>query len=188
MDFDLSPPTPSTLNTSSSASTEASPIADLSYRNYDGELNTRLFRWWIVAIAMLRLTRKKVGFWILAALAAFPYIIVGFLIYGVSSQPGGIAKAFNNPILGEVSGPFSMPTQFWNALKGQGLFFMGITLLIGAGSISSDNRSNALLVYLSRPITRLDYLFGKWVGFFSHYLESHLHPRCFSISTAFSNL
>ena len=41
-----------------------------------------------------------------------------------------------------------------------------IALLMGAGSIAADNRANALLVYLSKPITKGDYLLGKWVGLF----------------------
>jgi ABC-2 type transport system permease protein len=45
-----------------------------------------------------------------------------------------------------------------------GLFL--IALIIGSGSIAADNRANALLVYLSKPITKGDYLLGKWMGLF----------------------
>jgi ABC-2 type transport system permease protein len=41
-----------------------------------------------------------------------------------------------------------------------------IALLIGTGSIAADNRANALMVYLSKPITKGDYLLGKWIGIF----------------------
>jgi ABC-2 type transport system permease protein len=39
-------------------------------------------------------------------------------------------------------------------------------ITIGAGVIAADNRANALLVYLSKPLTRIDYLIGKWMGVF----------------------
>jgi ABC-2 type transport system permease protein len=38
--------------------------------------------------------------------------------------------------------------------------------MVGSSSISLDNRSNALLVYLAKPITKGDYLIGKWMGVF----------------------
>jgi len=41
-----------------------------------------------------------------------------------------------------------------------------IALVVGAGAIAADNRSNALMVYLSKPITKGDYLLGKWMGIF----------------------
>ena len=41
-----------------------------------------------------------------------------------------------------------------------------IALLIGVGSIANDNRANALLVYLSKPCSKTDYLVGKWFGIF----------------------
>ena len=44
------------------------------------------------------------------------------------------------------------------------LFLLFIALLAGAGSIANDNRANALLVYLSKPCRKVDYLFGKWAG------------------------
>ncbi len=46
----------------------ASPIADLTYRTYDGPLHTRAMRWWIVALSGLRATIKQKGFWIVGAL------------------------------------------------------------------------------------------------------------------------
>ncbi len=41
-----------------------------------------------------------------------------------------------------------------------------LAMIIGIGTIANDNRANALLIYLSKPCTKLDYLIGKWVGIF----------------------
>jgi ABC-2 type transport system permease protein len=53
-------------------------------------------------------------------------------------------------------------------LSGTALLVFIAALTIGAGSIASDNKANALLVYLSKPITRLDT--GRQVG---RYLPAH---------------
>ena len=37
---------------------------------------------------------------------------------------------------------------------------------MGAGTIANDNRAKALLVYLSKPCSKLDYVIGKWLGIF----------------------
>jgi ABC-2 type transport system permease protein len=76
--------------------------------------------------------------------------------------------------IGVSLGPFSPPypagqkfaAEFWIALERQQLGLFLISLLVGAGSMAADNRSNALLVYLSKPVTKGDYLIGKWMGIF----------------------
>jgi len=43
-----------------------------------------------------------------------------------------------------------------------------ITVYVGAGLIANDRRANALQIYLSKPLSRLEYVFGKLaiLGFF----------------------
>lgn len=160
MEFDI-PPVPPL-----SARPEA-PIADLSYRNYDGPLHNRAVRWWTIAAAMIRLNVKPLSFKIVAALAVIPYIFIIVLLYlqGAILTRGGT--------LGPLQGRFFDSTvgqkyafQFYNALGYQLLYLLILTLIAGAGSIASDNRNNALLIYLSKPITKSDYLLGKWMGLF----------------------
>ncbi len=141
--------------------TGASPIADLSYRSYDGPLQTHTLRWWIVAVAAMRLVRRKPGFWALVALAAFPYLIQGFVLYIQSQTRAAGFGGLNAPSAGQ-----KYATVFFTALSAQRLLLFGIALMVGAGAIAADNRANALLVYLSKPITKLDYLLGKWMGVF----------------------
>ena len=56
--------------------------------------------------------------------------------------------------------------QFLNAFSVSQLFMLILALLLGAGTIANDNRANALLVYLSKPCSKLDYVIGKWLGIF----------------------
>ena len=148
------------------------PISDLSYRNYDGPLRTRAARWWIVALSTIRanVNRSRFGYWIPAAIIVIYYLIRTIVFYvtlnvranmDAMGMPiaAGPANPYTTELYGAMGGvPFSVP--FYN------LPLFVAALLIGSSSIASDIRANALLVYLSKPLTRIDYLVGKWMGIF----------------------
>jgi ABC-type transport system involved in multi-copper enzyme maturation permease subunit len=50
---------------------------------------------------------------------------------------------------------------FRDYLSQQGVFVFFITLYVGSGLIANDRRANALQIYLSKPLTRVDYVVGK---------------------------
>ncbi|HEU4752754.1 MAG TPA: ABC transporter permease subunit, partial [Armatimonadota bacterium] len=140
------------------ATVPGGPIADVSYRNYDGPLRSHPFRWWIIARMMARLALKRKGFWVLACLALLPYLFHAFQLYIRSQVPSRLAE-----FLGEQ--PFNL--LFYDAYQRSEFWIFLLALLIGAGSIAGDNRTNALQIYLSKPVTKGDYLLGKWMGIFS---------------------
>ena len=43
----------------------------------------------------------------------------------------------------------------------QGIFVFFVTIYVGAGLIANDRRANALQIYLSKPLTRVEYIAGK---------------------------
>lgn len=147
--------------TAAPTETPGSPIADLSYRNYDGPLHNRAARWWIVALANIRQVRKKPGFWILFGLAFLPCLMTGVGFFFRPPMPVGMM----DPAQAEAM-KIRFGESFFAAADGQAFLVFLIALLVGAGSIASDNRANALIVYLSKPITKGDYLLGKWAGIF----------------------
>jgi ABC-2 type transport system permease protein len=146
----------------------ASPIADLTYRNYDGPLQSRAVRWWTVTVATIRANVNKTRFWywLPAGLIVLVYLIRGAVFYfnrGIQQQvatwtgtapPADAVNPFANELYGAMSFSFVNMLVFIAAL------------VVGSASIAADNRANALLVYLSKPLTRFDYLFGKWMGVF----------------------
>lgn len=133
------------------------PIADVSYRNYDGPLKAHPLRWWIIASGMLRTTLRKWWFWVPAALVLPAYFISGFLLYLRSQLPPEAADLLvHRPMSG----------LFYDAYHYSLFWIFILALLVGSGSIAGDNRANALQIYLSKPLTRLDYLAGKWAGVF----------------------
>lgn len=148
--------------TISEATPPSHPIADVSYRHYDGVLHTRVARWWIVAVASLRLVVKKRGFWVVAAISVLPsYVLFGFLLYFQSRFPMGRG----NPLLDNTSGQ-KFASVFFQAYQSQLFWLFILSFWIGPGSIAADNQTNALVVYLSKPLTKGDYLLGKWMGIF----------------------
>ena len=50
---------------------------------------------------------------------------------------------------------------FRQFLEQQEIFVFFITVYAGAGLIANDRRANALQIYLSKPLTRAEYMFGK---------------------------
>jgi ABC-2 type transport system permease protein len=141
-------------------SSPASPIADLTYRNYDGPLEPPSYRWWPIAKMSMRLAVKKRSFWVLGAMSGWWFIILSAVFYFtdiLATTPAASERFFKTVVWKD---------QFLNGFGYAQLFLLLIALLIGVGAIANDNRANALLVYLSKPCTKTDYLIGKWVGIF----------------------
>lgn len=136
----------------------SSPIADLSYRNYDGPIEAPSFRWWVIAKMGMRLGIKKRAFWFFASLSSYFYLILATAFYFIDliSQSGAP----------KLLAGITWKDQFLNCLNIAQLPLFILAMLIGTSSIASDNRANALLVYLSKPVSKLDYLIGKWVSIF----------------------
>src|SRR5258708_7871403 len=51
---------------------------------------------------------------------------------------------------------------FRQFLDQQSAFVFFVTVFAGAGLIANDRRANALQIYLSKPMTRAEYVFGKF--------------------------
>jgi len=160
---------PADPSPSVAANEPSAPIADLTYRNYDGPLHSRAVRWWTIAFAMFKLHTKPLTFKIVAALAVIPYLFIIVILWfqdqffsaNNGKQITSVLSAYMDNTVGQ-----KYAIQFYNALGYQLLYLVILTLIAGAGSIASDNRSNALLIYLSKSITKTDYLLGKWFGLF----------------------
>jgi ABC-2 type transport system permease protein len=141
-------------------------IADLSYRNYDGPMDPLTLRWWAIAKMTMRLSVKNRWFWICGIGAAWWYFIMGAVFYFTET----IAERATSGMMGNQRPSLLQnliwKDQFLDALNMAHLLVFIVLLIVGAGAIAADNRANALLVYLSKPCTKVDYLLGKWLGVF----------------------
>ena len=167
-----------------------SAISDLTYRNYDGPLQPPLNRWWVVALATIRINIKKPAFWVNFGFIMLIYLIYALILYftknvtdnmsGAMGGGGGANAKEMADRLAPLKGPGNIYAQsLWLALSQSHFFLFLMALTVGSGSIASDNQANALLVYLSKPLTKLDYLVGKWMGIFLLLAGAYVLPPIF---------
>ncbi len=152
------------------------PLADLSYRHYgDGVVNDRA--WWAIARNGFRGTVKKKGFWVLTAMSSWWYAVVLVMVYVFEQiAANSIRQQAQDRAVDFIS------SITWNRVILDGvsfgqIFYLFLALMAGAGAIANDNRTNALLVYLSKPCTKMDYLIGKWLGVFLPLVLAMLLPQ-----------
>jgi len=127
-----------------------SPIHDQGYRRYGGQREPEGRRWWVIARAGLtaRIRERRV---IAVLLAAWlPFLVRAVQIYASANFQ---QVAFLAPT----------PEMFREFLGQQEIFVFIVSIVIGAGLIADDRRANALQIYLSKPLTRVEYIAGKLV-------------------------
>ena len=124
------------------------PIHDQGYRRYLGERAPRGQAWAVIARAGLRSRLGQKAFLGLLLISWFPFFVRAVQIYAASNLP---QAAFLAPT----------PEMFRQFLEQQEIFLFFITVYGGAGLIANDRRANALQIYLSKPLTRVEYVFGK---------------------------
>ena len=124
------------------------PIHDQGYRRYGGLREPHGRTWWVIARAgiMERLRERKFLGLLLVAWGQF--IVRAVLLYIASNY---------------AQASFLAPTAstFREFLGVQMIFVFFITLYVGSGLIANDRRANALQIYLSKPLTRVEYVVGK---------------------------
>jgi ABC-2 type transport system permease protein len=124
------------------------PIHDQGYRRYSGRREPGGRAWSVIAGAGIRAVLAKKGFVALLLVAWLPFVVRTIQIYASSN----FAQAtFLRP----------SPDTFRQFLEQQMLFVFIVTVYVGSGLIANDRRSNALQIYLSKPLTRAEYIFGK---------------------------
>jgi ABC-2 type transport system permease protein len=124
------------------------PIHDQGYRRYGGTRAPHGRTWWVIARAGLveRLRERK--FLALLLFAWLPFLVRAVQMYVAANVP---QAAFLEPT----------PATFREYLDQQGLFVFFVTIYVGSGLIANDRRANALQIYLSKPLTRVEYIAGK---------------------------
>jgi len=124
------------------------PIHDQGYRRYGGAKAAHGQAWAVIAKAGLRTMFAKRAFLGLLLLAWFPFVVRAIQIYASAN-------------FAQVAFLAPKPEMFHDFLEQQGFFVFVITVYVGAGLIANDRRANALQIYLSKPLTRTEYVFGK---------------------------
>ena len=124
------------------------PIHDQGYRRYGGEKARGGTGWMVITRAGIRTFLAKRTFLGLLLFAWLPFFVRAVQIYAAANLP---QAAFLAP----------KAETFRQFLDQQQIFLFFVTVYVGAGLIANDRRANALQIYLSKPLTRAEYVFGK---------------------------
>jgi ABC-2 type transport system permease protein len=124
------------------------PIHDQGYRRYGGVRAAPGRAWSVIARAGIRTMLARRLFIGLLLASWVQFLVRAVLIYLSTTVPQASflapdARAFR---------------QF---LEIQEVFMFFVAVYAGAGLIANDRRANALQIYLSKPLTRVEYVFGK---------------------------
>jgi ABC-2 type transport system permease protein len=125
------------------------PIHDQGYRRYVGERAPHGRGWAVIARSGLRAFIVKRSCIALLLFAWLPFFARALQIYAAANLP---QASFLAPT----------PEMFKDFLGQQDIFVFFIAVYVGAGLIANDRRANALQIYLSKPLTRVEYVFGKF--------------------------
>ncbi len=125
------------------------PIHDQGYRRYGGTRAPRGRAWAVIAKAGMRTFFAKKAFLGLLLISWFPFFVRAVQVYAAANFPQ--AREFLAV----------KPDTFRQFLDQQYIWVFFITVYVGAGLIANDRRANALQLYLSKPLTRSEYVFGK---------------------------
>jgi len=125
------------------------PIHDQGYRRYGGTRSPRGQAWIVIAKAGLRTFLSKKAFLGLLLISWAPFFVRAVQVYAAANFPQARQ-------LLEVKAE-----TFRQFLDQQNIWVFFITVYVGAGLIANDRRANALQLYLSKPLTRAEYVLGK---------------------------
>ncbi|HEY2153035.1 MAG TPA: ABC transporter permease subunit [Vicinamibacterales bacterium] len=125
------------------------PIHDQGYRRYRGDRARTGAGWIVIARAGIRTLVAKKQLLALLLVSWVPFVGRVAQIYFAANVPQA------RELLAVKADTFR---QF---LDQQEFFVFFVTVYVGAGLIANDRRANALQIYLSKPLTRAEYVFGK---------------------------
>jgi ABC-2 type transport system permease protein len=124
------------------------PIHDQGYRRFTGRREGRGNAWLVIASSIVRTMLRKRLFLLLLLAAWLQFFVRTVLLYASTTFP-------------QVA--FLAPTAqtFRDFLDQQSWAIFFVTIYVGSGLIANDRRANALQIYLSKPLTRFEYVAGK---------------------------
>jgi ABC-2 type transport system permease protein len=125
------------------------PIHDQGYRRYQGSRAAVGRAWLVIARAGIRTLFSKRAFVGLLLLAWGPFLVRAVQMWLATNLPQATILAVE-------------AATFRQFLDQQKIFLFFITVYAGAGLIANDRRANALQIYLSKPVTPLEYVCGKF--------------------------
>ncbi len=124
------------------------PIHDHGYARYAGTRTPPGRAWAVIAGTGIRGMLSARLFLLVLLFAWLPFFVRAVMFYLAAnvSQADVIAPS---------------PATFRDFFDEQGFFVFVVAVYTGAGLVANDRRANALQIYLSKPLTRAEYVAGK---------------------------
>ena len=126
------------------------PIHDQGYRHYAGQRAPHGGAWWVIARTHMMSSVRYRWFIVVLVVAWVPFVVRAVQIYFAST----------NAQVAELLA--TTPDTFREFLSQQRLFVF-LVIIMQSGLIADDRRTNALQLYLSKPLTRVEYILGKLI-------------------------
>lgn len=149
------------------------PIFDQGYQHWNGEMRGHAWRWLAITRQGLRTGLKNRVTRTFLLLAWVPALALVFMlcVWGLLERKSELVAplvpllSFIEPRI--LADPKHYRLEIWTICYDYFLltelrFSMLLILMVGPGLISQDLRFNALPLYFSRPLRRIDYFLGKW--------------------------
>ena len=148
------------------------PIFDQGYQHWSGQLSGHAWRWLAITRHGVRVGLTNRWLRIFLFMAWLPALVLAAMLclWGLVERNSALITSIG-PLLGFLdpailAGPRPYRVEIWTLCYSYFLwtelrFSMILILLVGPNLISQDLRYNALPLYFSRPLRRIDYFLGK---------------------------
>jgi ABC-2 type transport system permease protein len=149
------------------------PVFDQGYQHWSGTLSGHAWRWLAITRHGVRIALTNRWLKLALFVAWLPAIVLAtaVCIWGLVEQQSELIQTIL-PMLGFLDrqmllDPRAYRMEVWTLSYSYFMLTelrlaMVLILLVGPNLISQDLRYNALPLYLSRPLRRIDYFLGKW--------------------------
>lgn len=148
------------------------PVFDQGYQHWSGELSGHAWRWLAITRHGVRVGARNRGLRLFMFTAWTPALALAFAlcVWGLLERKSTVLQPFMQVLSflrpEMIADPHHYRLQVWTIcydffLTTELRFAMILVLLVGPNLISQDLRFNALPLYFSRPLRRIDYFFGK---------------------------
>lgn len=141
-------------------------IRDTGYRHWQGTYTGHAWRWWTITKQGLRATvhsrARLVGIFLFALVAWAPYFFFAIKWYFFGGTPINICDINAGRFAAQVSSDTVLRCDLYTLVQGWQVAFVPIFVAaVAAPLVANDLRSNALYIYLAKPVRRVDYIVGK---------------------------
>ena len=128
-----------------------------NYRAYSGPVRTTASRWLVITrFSLAEVFGSKVSV-VLFTLSLVPMLLSAVLIYVLNSDTARLLLNMRGPNVLAINGRF-----FFGLMVMQGWLALFLTAWVGPLMVSPDLTNNALPLFLSRPMSRAEYIVGKF--------------------------